>query len=202
MKQNTVFAEQFYPVSDLQVTSGFFAYVNTIAQKKNIEKQSYPSFGAGGDVLTWTYGWKRHLVLYRLINDEFHHWWSKPFPHNLSFRCQKAITQEGKVVLQEGQLTQVYSQNLQHITTMRGNYGMLLAVARSDKVFYEKWVPKDGWVVHVYSLVSHERLLTLKPPGPRSWDGYLSVAADEMTGRVAVTDQNRTSLDVFTSAGE
>ena len=98
----------------------------------------------------------------------------------------------------------MYSQDLQPVTSHRGDYGYLIAVISGDRAVYSKETSKYlNHVLDVYSLASHvSRQLSLKPPGSRHWGWLLSVSADELTGRIAVAEYETKSLDLFTATGE
>ena len=84
--------------------------------------------------------------------------------------------------------TRVYNQDLQAIGCHGEGLGSLETVLSGNRVVYSKQSHCGGWVYGVHRLSDHKALFTLAPPGGRRWGSGRSVAADEVTGRVAVSD--------------
>ena len=140
-----------------------------------------------------------HLGLF--AGDHLKKRWRKALPVTFSKDIRLAVGQAGQVLLHSNDITHVFDDDLQLLTSHAGHYGHLKGVINMDRVVYAKHRRDRGWVLDLLSLDKHERLLRLRPPGGRNWNYFLSVAADELTGWMAVAALKDHSLEIYTPLG-
>ena len=96
--------------------------------------------------------------------------------------------------------TGVYTKDLFLERAHSDRLGDLMAVVSEDRLAYAS-KDKEEKVVHLCGMASFENLLTLRQPAKTWRSVWLPVEADSASGRLAVTESSKCTLDLFTKTG-